>query len=198
MKKTGKTCRFHGSAGGRPPTHGKYSLINELARLTKKIALDPDHLTLKEEISLNSARITQLIEKLDDKKAAPNSEDMMKRIDDAVLAVSFGERPKALEGLAELREFFEAERAASDVWDEIKDHLALAEKLSRTERSMEIKLEQMVPLSEVTEVCRWFSVIVLRYVKVEDRKQFMQEFRDAVIVTPMIEVDATNIENTHS
>jgi len=123
---TGKTCRFHGSAGGRPATHARFSLLGKLQKLAATID-DGDIFNLYSEAIVSNIRVEELLQRIADEQALPLADELRKLADQAFIAGVRGDRDKCLSALTELKEALEPIKAEQESWNEIRQHLALSE-----------------------------------------------------------------------
>ena len=149
-------CRYH---GGNTPVgvnsvhykHGKYSRhLPEKIRMRYKDALDdPDLMSLKHDIAVTEARLTELMEKIDSGEAGKVWHNLKKagvRFEDAYKS---GNSDKLMQSVEAIRKLVTTGSNEYDAYNEIKDMQEHRRKMTETENKMLIAKQQMIPAEQV-------------------------------------------------
>jgi hypothetical protein len=127
--------------------------------LTERLLRDPQLQSLKHELALSSARVETLANRLATGDALPSGDECLTLIEQAFAAMAHGQQTRATTALSELSALFETIALEDQTWEEIRKHLLIAERLSRTERSLDIVDEFTVTTPQLTAYLFWVRAI---------------------------------------
>lgn len=144
-------CRHH---GGKSPQgaassrfkDGRWSryLPERLAERYQQAASDSELLSLREDVVLLDARLSELIERAGTGESAQAWVRVQKAMKGLQKVEAGGNPDKKREARFELEDAIERGGADIEVWAEIGDHLERRRKLTESERKRLIDMEQMV------------------------------------------------------
>lgn len=173
-------CRFHGAgkiggpAGGRPPTHGRYSkfLPSDLLDRYQEARNDPELLELRDELALLDVRAQELAGRLTEGGEGARIEAALEALVRARVArrrVQAGEdADQARVDLDQALEAIEANLTAANVEARIWEELAVVweqrRRLVDTERRRLVDLQQYVTAQQALALVRVVVDIVRRHV----------------------------------
>lgn len=165
-------CVVH---GGKTPEgsalpqfkHGRYSrsLPEKLAERYQEAAADPELLSLREDVALLDARLSQLIGRADTSESAEAWSRVQKALKDLRKAEAGGKPDRKKEARWALEGAIEQGGRDIEVWAEIGDHLERRRKLTESERKRLIEMEQMVRADQAMSFVAAVVASVRRHVE---------------------------------
>lgn len=170
-----KTCRMHGSKGGRPP-NPKF-IIGEKMKGLNRLLDHPELTTLIPEAAANSAMLNRLFDRLEKCDSAGAGREIDNLLKKAFAAVAFG-KGSILEILQDIDSLRDEERKESRINWEIREHFRVSDAFVKTMHKMAMDSEAMIPAIHVLEYMQLFQRILFRVVpNAQDRAWVINEMR---------------------
>jgi hypothetical protein len=161
---------------------GRYSkyLPERLAERYQEAASDPELLSLREDVALLDARLSQLLARAGTGESAEAWARVQKALKNLRKAEAGGKPERKREARFELEDAIEAGGKDIEVWAEIGDHLERRRKLTESERKRLVDMEQMVRADQAMA----FVAAVVSSVRahVEDPKTLAAISRDIAAI----------------
>lgn len=144
-------CHIHGGkslSGSSLPQfkHGRYSksLPEKLAARYEEAQKDPELLSLRDDVALIDARLSELLGKANTGESAEAWGRVRKAMVSLQKAEAGGNPERVREARFALEDAVERGGADIEIWAEIGDHLERRRKLTESERKRLVQMEQMI------------------------------------------------------
>jgi len=171
---TGYTvCQVHGAGspkqgrpGGRPIVHGRYSkrLPQKLVARYDEARVDPELLSLRDDVALLDVRISDLTDKLSTGETDNLLQSLLELCQGAVLALKGGDFDMTMKMLEEMRQRLEGQPQDGWTWTEIVGLLDQRRKLVESERKRLVELQQYVTVEQVMILVSALTKAVISHV----------------------------------
>jgi len=162
-------CHFHGGKSLRGVAaprfaHGRYSKYAP-ARITaiyEEALSDPDLLGMQADVALAQTRIIELLGSLDEGGALELWKDLRSTYGEYREARADRDPALMAEKLDELGEIIESGTTNAELWDDIGDWLEKKRKLAESERRTQIRLQEVVTVSQINSFLRLLVEVLTR------------------------------------
>jgi hypothetical protein len=175
MKKK-KTCRMHGSKGGRPP-NDKY-IIGQRMKGFNRLLEHPELTTLINESAANSAMLQRLFDRLENCESAGAGRQIDVLLKKVYAAAASGAAQSVMTTLHEIEELRDEERKEGQINWEIREHFRVSDSFVKTMHKMAMDSKAMIPAVHVLEYMQLFQRILFRVIpNAKDRAWVINEMR---------------------
>ena len=165
-------CRHHGGkskVGAEVATYrdGRYSryLPERLAARYEEASRDTELLSLREDVALLDARLSELIGQADTGESGAAWARVQKALKDLRKAEAGGNPDKKREARFSLEDAIDMGGTGLEVWREIGEHLERRRKLTESERKRLLDMQQMVTAERATVLVAALIATVKKHVR---------------------------------
>ncbi len=164
-----RVCRMHGAGspkagrpGGRPPTHGRYSmrLPAHLLKTYEQARRDPDLLALRDEVSLLDARLVDVLSKVNTGESGATWGAARAAHRAVQEARKTGDAHSFAAALADLGELIERGLSEYAAWGEVFGLIEQRRRLVESERRRLVEMQQMITAEQALMLATRLAMIV--------------------------------------
>lgn len=150
-------CRMHGGMSPRGPAHWKWSggsershyLPTRLAKRFEAAMADTELLSTRADIALVEVRISELMERIDQRESGRAWEDLAEAYGALDDCLHSGDSAKLIETMKRMDGIIKAGQDDYHVWREIMDAMEQRRKLAESERKRLVDMQQYITTERV-------------------------------------------------